>query len=187
MPRRFRYVSTFQKDSHLEFSSFILAEHKPIEKYWPLVEIVGVLERRYLMLRQCLLIEFEDSTSLIFNFINNDKDDFLRLLEAKQAEKSDKMALLRLNRVLFYTQKFNYAPGPAVEEACTLWRNHRISSFQYLNLLNKHAGRSHLDPANFPVFPWIIASYDGPAYSYRDLSKTVGALVLPPPLRAASS
>lgn len=144
-------------------------------------------ERRYLMLRQCLLIEFEDSTSLIFNFINNDKDDFLRLLESKQTEKSDKMALLKLNKVVFYTQKFNYAPAAAVEEACAQWRSNRISSFRYLTLLNKYAGRSQLDPANFPVFPWIIASYDSPTYKYRDLSKTIGGLVLPSSRRAASS
>jgi hypothetical protein len=55
----------------------VLAEYKPIEKFWPLVEIVNVMERRYLTLRQCLLIEFEDSTSLIFNFPNGDKQQFL--------------------------------------------------------------------------------------------------------------
>ena len=58
-----------------------------------------------------------------------------------------------------------------------MWRNNKISSFRYLNLINKYAGRCHLDPANFPVFPWIIASYDTLGYKFRDLSKTIGALV----------
>jgi hypothetical protein len=113
----------------------------------------------------------------VFNFINNDKDEFLRVIEAKQTEKSDKMAMLKLNKVVFYTQKFNYSSAAAVEEASLQWRNNKISSFRYLNLINKYAGRCHLDPANFPVFPWIIANYDTVNYKYRDLSKTIGALV----------
>ena len=127
-------------------------------------------------LRQCLLIEFEDSTSIIFNFINNDKDDFLHLLENKQAQKSDKTVLLKLNKVAFYTQKFNYSSHAVIEDLSLQWRNHSLSNFKYLNLINKYAGRSNLDPANYPVFPWIISSYDSPTYKYRDLSRTIGGL-----------
>jgi hypothetical protein len=78
-------LSTFQEDSHLEFTSFLLAEHKPIEKSWPPIEITDIIERRYLTKKQYLLIELEDTTSIIFNFINDDKNDFLRLIESKQA------------------------------------------------------------------------------------------------------
>ena len=67
-----------------------------------------------------------------------------------------------------------------------LWRNHKISNFQYLMLVNKYAGRSYLDPANYPVFPWIIATYDCQKYTYRDLSKTMGALVFIKLFRAMS-
>lgn len=59
-----------------------------------------------------------------------------------------------------------------------MWRTEQISNFKYLMLVNKYAGRSYLDPANYPVFPWIINSYDTETYRYRDLSKSVGALVL---------
>lgn len=53
-------------------------------------------------------------------------------------------------------------------------------------LLNKYAGRSYLDPANYPVFPWIIDSYDAEKYGYRDLSKSMGALVSDLLFRATS-
>ena len=53
---RFKYFSTYQKDSHLDFTSFILAEYKPVEKYWPLIEISNIIDRRYLTKRQCVLI-----------------------------------------------------------------------------------------------------------------------------------
>jgi hypothetical protein len=45
-------------------------------------------------------------------------------------------------------------------------------------LVNKYAGRSYLDPANYPVFPWIIDNYSSKEYGYRDMNKSVGALVI---------
>jgi hypothetical protein len=173
---RFKYLSTFQKDSHLEFTSFVLAEHRPIEKFWPLVEITDIFERRYLAARQCILIEMEDRTSLIFHFPNSDKDDFLRLIEAKQAEHPEKQPLMKLNRIAFHTRRLPSSITPALEEATALWRSHRISTFKYLMVVNKLAGRSYLDPANYPVFPWVIANYDCKQYQLRDLTKSVGAL-----------
>jgi hypothetical protein len=44
--------------------------------------------------------------------------------------------------------------------------------------INKYAGRSYLDPTYYPVMPWIISSYEFKEFNYRDLSKTLGALVL---------
>ena len=44
----FEYSGTFQKDSHVDFTSFTLAEHRPMEKYWSLVQITNILRRRYL-------------------------------------------------------------------------------------------------------------------------------------------
>ena len=100
----------------------------------------------------------------------------MRLILAKQ-NKTDKTVLMRLNKINFYTKKFDLQCTQAIEEANTLWKNHKISNFQYLMLINKFAGRSYLDPANYPVFPWVIANYEYQRYKYRDLSKTVGALV----------
>lgn len=44
-------------------------------------------------------------------------------------------------------------------------------------IVNKYAGRSHLDPANYPVFPWILTNFKDSTLEYRNLSKTIGALV----------
>jgi hypothetical protein len=134
------------------------------------------MERRYLTKRQCLLIEFEDGTSLIFNFLNEDKEEFMKLIEARQ-NKIEKSAIMKLNRIAFYSKKFNINSLEGLEEATQLWKSHRISNFRYLMLVNKYAGRSYLDPANYPVFPWILTSFDNETSEYRDLSKTVGALV----------
>ena len=62
------------------------------------------------------------------------------------------------------------------------WINCEISNFTYLMYLNTCAGRSFNDLTQYPVFPWILSSYDGDRLdlsnpsSYRDLTKPMGAL-----------
>lgn len=85
---------------------------------------------------------------------------------------------MKLNHIAFYTKRFVHNAQTAIDEATMQWKQRKISNFHYLMLINKYAGRSYLDPANYPVFPWIIASYDFKQYLHRDLTKTIGALVL---------
>ena len=56
-------------------------------------------------------------------------------------------------------------------EATLKWRNGELSNFDYLLLLNHHAGRVPGDPNNHPIFPWVMdfTHRDG---GYRDLSKS---------------
>lgn len=62
------------------------------------------------------------------------------------------------------------------------WRAGRVSNYEYLMHLNRAAGRSFNDLAQYPVFPWVLADYESEvldledANSFRDLSKPVGAL-----------
>lgn len=63
-----------------------------------------------------------------------------------------------------------------------LWRQRRISNFEYLMILNRMAGRTFNDIAQYPVFPWVLSDYASEkidlsdSRAYRDLSKPVGAL-----------
>lgn len=125
-----------------------------------------------------MLISFEDNTSLVFNFLNDDLEEFLRLIEAKQNEKSEKLNFMRLNRIEFYLKKFSAsAQQSQIDDLVSKWRNGEVSNFRYLMLLNKHAGRCYLDPSNYPVMPWVVAHTSHAHIEYRDLSCTVGALV----------
>ena len=56
-------------------------------------------------------------------------------------------------------------------EATQKWRIGELSNFDYLMLLNQHAGRVMGDPNNHPIFPWVMdfTYKDG---GYRDLSKS---------------
>ena len=63
-----------------------------------------------------------------------------------------------------------------------LWRKRKITNFEYLMALNRMAGRTFNDIAQYPVFPWILADYTSDKIDlndsrvYRDLSKPIGAL-----------
>ena len=63
-----------------------------------------------------------------------------------------------------------------------LWRKRKISNFEYLMGLNRIAGRTFNDLAQYPVFPWILADYTSETIDlsdsrvFRDLSKPIGAL-----------
>ena len=56
-------------------------------------------------------------------------------------------------------------------EAVQKWRTGELSNFDYLMLLNQHAGRVIGDPNNHPIFPWVIefTHRDG---GFRDLTKS---------------
>ena len=56
-------------------------------------------------------------------------------------------------------------------EATYKWRTGELSNFDYLMLLNQHAGRVLGDPNNHPIFPWVMefTHKDG---GYRDLTKS---------------
>ncbi len=39
------------------------------------------------------------------------------------------------------------------------WEKREISNFEYLTLLNRYAGRTYNDLAQYPIFPWVISDY----------------------------
>ena len=66
----------------------------------------------------------------------------------------------------------SYAP-PALHlaEAVEKWRRGYLSNFDYLMVLNYHAGRRLGDPNNHPMFPWVM-DFTRSNGGYRDFSKS---------------
>ncbi|CAI5943564.1 unnamed protein product [Closterium sp. NIES-64] len=68
------------------------------------------------------------------------------------------------------------------EKARSQWSKRKISTFDYLMILNTLAGRTYNDLMQYPVFPWVIADHTSAKLdlsngeTFRDLSKPVGAL-----------
>lgn len=62
-------------------------------------------------------------------------------------------------------------PAHTLSEAVTLWRTGELSNFDYLMVLNHHAGRVLGDPNNHPIFPWVI-DFTSLNAGFRDLSRS---------------
>ena len=64
----------------------------------------------------------------------------------------------------------------------TLWRQWRITTYEYLYYLNILGGRSFCDLTQYPIYPWVLIDQDTDVLqldgcdSYRDLSKSILAL-----------
>lgn len=63
------------------------------------------------------------------------------------------------------------APSLHLCEAIQKWRTGELSNFDYLMLLNQHAGRVIGDPNNHPIFPWVM-DFTHKDSGYRDLTKS---------------
>ncbi len=62
-------------------------------------------------------------------------------------------------------------PPHTLSEAVTLWRTGGLSNFDYLMILNHHAGRKLGDPNNHPIFPWVV-DFTNLNSGFRDLSRS---------------
>ena len=64
----------------------------------------------------------------------------------------------------------------------SLWKDGKVSNFDYLMFLNTMADRSFNDLTQYPVFPWVITDFKSPQLNlddpsiYRDLCRPIGAL-----------
>lgn len=70
----------------------------------------------------------------------------------------------------------------SVENMTLKWQLKQLSNFDYLLYLNSAAYRTFSDFTQYPVFPWVLASYDTSVLdlnnpdSFRDLTKPIGAI-----------
>ncbi|XP_055527786.1 lysosomal-trafficking regulator [Wyeomyia smithii] len=66
-----------------------------------------------------------------------------------------------------------------LEAQTQLWRDGSLSNWEYLMHLNQISGRSYHDLMQYPVFPWILADYEGASLdllsdrTFRNLEKPI--------------
>lgn len=68
----------------------------------------------------------------------------------------------------------HFIPEPPVmplSEAVKKWQHGELDNFNYIMLLNYHAGRRVGDPNNHPIFPWV-SDFTHPSRGFRDLTKS---------------
>ena len=62
-------------------------------------------------------------------------------------------------------------PAMQLSAAVDKWRRGELSNFDYLMVLNHHAGRCLGEPNNHPIFPWVM-DFTSRSDGLRDLSKS---------------
>lgn len=59
------------------------------------------------------------------------------------------------------------------------WKEGQLTNWEYLMSLNQISGRTYQDLMQYPIFPWILANYDGvtlnlnDATTFRNLDKPI--------------
>ena len=109
-----------------------------------LSEIKEVIPRKFLYSWMALEIFMKNGKSYLFNFFNEDTNNYiLDLLKNKN--------IYAIKNAKEYFEKKEYTKK---------WKDGRKSTYDHLLLLNKFSSRSYNDANQYPVMPWIFMSDD---------------------------
>ena len=108
-----------------------------------ILEFNGILEifqRRYLYLPIALEIFMKNGRSFLFNFFNEEENNFVLDFLSKKGIK-----IIKNPKQYFNNEEFSQK-----------WKNNQITTFDYLLLLNKFSSRSYNELDQYPIMPWIF-------------------------------
>ena len=118
----------------------------------PINLIDQIIMRNFLFFDQAIEIFLSNGKSYFFNlyesflcieFINKIKSQY-------ENNKSDKEMLEIIENPIEYFNKKKY---------CNSWLEGKITSLDYLLLINKYSGRSYNDLTQYIIFPWLLNNY----------------------------
>ena len=109
-------------------------------------EIEEIVERRFLLMWQAIEIFLKNGKSYFFNLISKEELDFI--IDIFKNNKITK------NKVHFKDYFKTFQKKLFLE-----WQEERLSTYEYLLLLNKFSSRSFNDVNQYPIFPWLIRKY----------------------------
>ena len=71
-------------------------------------------------------------------------------------------------RILLSQELSGLIQGENLAAIQQMWLDGRMTNFEYLTHLNKMAGRSFNDLMQYPIFPFLLASYDTDSINLED-------------------
>jgi hypothetical protein len=143
---------------------------KPLgNRKWKMREIKDVWGRRYRLVKCAVEIFFTDHSSLFLNFFDKKKKrEFLSKLRSTNNLSRDRIH-----------DRDDFEEELKRSNLTQLWREGKISNFEYLQKINFYSGRTYNDLAQYPVFPWVLSEYATEELdltdenSFRDLTKSI--------------
>ena len=139
-------------------------------KRWKLITLKGIHRRRYLLRNTALEIFLDTNRSYLFDFKKQEREQVHTLL------------LNVANNIKDFSKDKTPKSILRHSNITQLWKERKISNFEYIMQLNTIAGRTYNDLSQYPIAPWILTDYKSSNIDlsnpniYRDLSKPVGAL-----------
>nr|XP_061811916.1 neurobeachin-like [Nerophis lumbriciformis] len=172
------YFEVDEEDPNFKNASpKVLAYTEGLHGKWMFSEIRAVFTRRHLLQNTAMEVFMANRTSVLFNFPDQ--------ATVKKAVYSLPQVGVGTSYGLPQDRRISLASPRQLFKSSNMtqrWQRREISNFEYLMFLNTIAGRTYNDLNQYPLFPWVLASYDSqeldltlPA-NFRDLSKPVGAL-----------
>lgn len=163
---------------------------------WAHEDLKAVMKRRYLLRPVALELFASDGRNCLLVFELKDRDQlydrFLALIkQVRDGQQQSLAAMIGLNNPNAATtelqeQELSFTPLENLHLPLKVmthkWVQGELSNFHYLIYLNTLAGRSYNDLTQYPVFPWVLNTYDTPTIDlhdpavYRALDKPMGGL-----------
>ena len=148
--RKKDFKSKNNEDNYLDYAccsieyDFLKKEKTIILEYNNIKEVVN---RTFFYSWISSEIFLKDGRSFLFNLFNEEtNDDLLEFLKQKKIQ-----VIRKINE---YFKK---------EEFSKKWKEEKITTFDYLLLLNKFSSRTYNDPNQYPIMPWLFLE-DGTNY-----------------------
>jgi len=149
-----------------DFISISRPEYAP--KTIKLVNVSQVLLRTWNHQKTAIEIFCVDGSTFFINFTEMKSLDILRSLPIKSMPFAKKI------------QNEDFLKFFIKQEVTELWVKRKISTFQYICMLNLYSGRSYNALCLYPIFPWVLVDYESKILEltnpkvYRDFSKPIG-------------
>ncbi|ORC87230.1 putative neurobeachin/beige protein [Trypanosoma theileri] len=151
--------------------------HSCRDLFWvyPLRNVRSVRMAYYMHQDTAILLEFMYDDGLLLSIVDTQQSMNTRARDV----------FLNMLKEVLGTQRCEFREhsqrSATLRSMLIRWATGSLSTFDYIRMLNRVAGRTRLDYNQYPVYPWILADYkstelalDSPA-SYRDLSLPMGA------------
>ena len=114
-----------------------------------------ILKKKYYFEDNALEIYYDNNKSYYFIFKNSSERDLIfdkisNFIDIKLSDKKEIIGKVNKNYEIDLSD---------ISNIINLWKNCKISNFQYLMLINILSSRSYRDISQYPVFPWLLNNY----------------------------